>query len=181
MINLSPNKPLLIYTGNSYIGDCFKRRSTLSSHAVILCTVHCSCLPAVFLVSLFLFGFLLALIIFQPFSQCGTRTDLSKLILRSHSLRESKLAREKSLRILRGGKVWHILLTDAVCFYGFLRYTLAIGSESGRISLYSWCGNENLMTGDQWILLQALEQSYPCLWSFCCVNFRTFIRADLLM
>lgn len=40
-----------------------------------------------------------------------------------------------------------------------IRYTIAVGTESGRIFLYSWSLNGASCPGDQWSLLHALDQS----------------------
>ena len=41
------------------------------------------------------------------------------------------------------------------------RYTVAVGTESGRIALYSWYLNDDGSQSGGWNLVHAFDQSYP--------------------
>ena len=43
----------------------------------------------------------------------------------------------------------------------YVRYTVAVGTDSGRITLYSWHPNEDGSRSGGWNLLHAVDQSYP--------------------
>lgn len=43
----------------------------------------------------------------------------------------------------------------------YVRYTVAVGTDSGRITLYSWHPNEDVSRSGGWNLLHVVDQSYP--------------------
>ena len=48
-----------------------------------------------------------------------------------------------------------------MCHILYARYIVAVGTESGRIALYSWYLNEDGSRSGGWNLLHAFDQSYP--------------------
>lgn len=130
-------------------------------HRALFCSlfVPSCCFVSSFRKSYF-FGFLLALIIFPAcILPAGQKPQLTTSVTGSTKITTLRVTQIFYTAVKYCAFYWLVLYISMV----FLDTFLLLAQNKGRIFLFSWCLHGDTNTGDQWTLLQALEQSYPCL------------------